>query len=107
MLDCRALRGADSGSANNSYHALVHASVRLRLKKVHRFANAVELRINGAEIMVLSAQMNPSSRGTITLDGVPLEEVSSFKYLEASFTANGQAVGEIAARITLARSTFN
>ncbi len=27
----------------------------------------------------LSAQMNPSSRGMITLDGVPLEEVSSFK----------------------------
>ncbi len=44
---------------------------------VHRFANAVGLRINPAKTKVLSAQMNPSSRGAITLDGVPLEEVSS------------------------------
>ncbi len=51
--------------------------------------------------------MNPSSRGTITLEGVPLEEVSSFKYLGASFTAAGQAVGEIAARINFARATID
>ncbi len=74
---------------------------------VHRFANAVGLRINAAKTKVLSAQMSPSSRGTIILDGVPLEEVSSFKYLGASFTATGQAVDEIAARINLARATFN
>ncbi len=51
--------------------------------------------------------MSPSSRGTIILDCVPLEEVSSFKYLGASFTATGQIVGEIAASINLARATFN
>ncbi len=51
--------------------------------------------------------MSPSSRGTIILDSVPLEEVSSFKYLGASFTATGQAVDGIAVRINLARATFN
>ncbi len=74
---------------------------------VHPFANAVGLRINAAKTKVLSAQMYPSSRGTITLAGVSLEEVLSFKYLGASFTATGQVVGEIAARINLARATFN
>ncbi len=56
---------------------------------------------------VLSAQMNPSSRGTITLDVVPSEEVSSFKYRGASFTATRQAVGKLAATVNLARAAFN
>ncbi len=38
---------------------------------VHRFVNAVGLWINAAKTKVLSAQMNPSSRGTITLDEMP------------------------------------
>ncbi len=74
---------------------------------VHRFADAVGLRINAAKTKVLSAQMNPSSRCTITLNGLPLEEVWSSKYLGASFAATGQAVGEIKARINLAGATFN
>ncbi len=82
-------------------------AVQEMVNGVNRFANAVGLRINAAKTKVLSAQMNPSSRGTIILDGVPLEEVASFKYLGASFTATGQAVGEIAARINLERATFN
>ncbi len=36
-----------------------------------------------------------------------LEEVSSFKYLGASFTATGQAFGEIKSRINVARAAFN
>ncbi len=43
------------------------------VNRVRRLANAVGLRINAAKAKVLSAQMNPSSRGTITLDDVPLE----------------------------------
>ncbi len=58
-------------------------------------------------VKVLSTQMSPSSRDTIILDGVPSEDVSSFKCLGASFTATGQAVDEIAGRISLARATFN
>ncbi len=37
----------------------------------------------------------------------PLEEVSSFKYLGASFTATGQTIGEVKARINVARAAFN
>ncbi len=44
-------------------------------------------------------QVNQSSCGRIILDDVPLEEVSSFKYLGASFKATGQAGGENAAKI--------
>ncbi len=58
-----------------------YEAVKEMVDGVHRFANAVRLRINAAKPKVPSAQMNPSSKGTITLDGVPLEEVSSFKYL--------------------------
>ncbi len=32
VLDCRSYRGEDTGSAHNTDHALVHASIRLRLK---------------------------------------------------------------------------
>ncbi len=67
---------------------------------VHRFANAVGLRIDAAKTKALSAEVNPSSRDTITLDGVPLEEVSSFKYLGAS-------VAEITAKINLLRANSN
>ncbi len=58
---------------------------------IHRFVNAAGLRTNAAKTKVLSAEMNPSSCGTITLDGVPLEEVSSFKYLGASVTATEES----------------
>ncbi len=74
---------------------------------VHRFTNAVRPRINASKTKVLSAQANSWSRGTITLDCVLFEEVPSFKYLGASLTVTGQAVGEIAAKINLARATFN
>ncbi len=36
MLACREFRGAEPGSANVTGHALFRASVRLRLKKIHR-----------------------------------------------------------------------
>ncbi len=44
---------------------------------------------------------------TITLDGIRFEEVSSSKCLGASFSATGQAVEEIAAKINLACPAFN
>ncbi len=74
---------------------------------VHRFTKTVGLWINAAKTKVLSPQVNASSCGTITMDVVPLEEVSSFNDLGASFGANGQAVGEIAARISRVRATVN
>ncbi len=37
----------------------------------------------------------------------PPEELSSFKYLGVSFTATGQAIGKIKARINVARAAFN
>ncbi len=55
-----------------------YEAVQEVLNGVHRFAYAVGLRINATKTKVLSAQMSPSSRGTIILNGVPLEEVSSF-----------------------------
>ncbi len=58
-------------------------AVREMVNGVHRFANAVGLRIKAAKTKVLSAAMSPSSRGKIILDG------------------------QIAARINLARATFN
>ncbi len=51
--------------------------------------------------------MRPSSHGAIILGCVPLEGGSSVKYLGGAFTATGQPVDEIAARINLARATFN
>ncbi len=60
-----------------------------------------------AKTKALSAQVRPSSHGTLILDGVPLEEVALFKYIGTSFTATGKAVREITARINLARATFN
>ncbi len=92
----------DSTMLGDNYDA-----VQEMVNGVHRFANAVWLRINAAKTKLISAQMSPLSRGTIILDGVPLEEVSSSKNLGAPFTATGQAVGEIAARINLARAAFN
>ncbi len=48
-----------------------YEGVQTMVNGVHRFANAVGLRINAAKTKVLSAQVNPSSLGTITLGGVP------------------------------------
>ncbi len=42
----------------------------------------------------------------ITLGGLSLKEVESFKYLGSSFTATGQAKDEISGRIGFARSAF-
>ncbi len=75
------------------------SSFKDRLLKFH------SLNLNGrtAKTKVLSA----SVRGKVTLNGVPLVTVSLFKHLGASSTAAGQAIGEIGARINLARATFN
>ncbi len=51
--------------------------------------------------------MDPLLYQAIGVGGEPLEKVSSFKYFGASFTATGQAFGEIKARINVARAAFN
>ncbi len=56
-----------------------YEAVQEMVNGVHRFANAVGLRINAAKTKVLPAQIYPTSRGTITMDGVPLEEVSGIR----------------------------
>ncbi len=66
----------------------------------------VGLRINAAKTKVMSTQPSPGAQYVITLGGVPLEEVESFKYLGSSFTATAQAKDEIGGRIGLARSAF-
>ncbi len=65
------------------------------------------MRPNAAKTKMLSTRANPSSLDTITLAGVPSEEVSLVNYLGDSFTATGQAVGEIAARINAAHVPCN
>ncbi len=77
------------------------------VNQVHRFATVVGLRINASKTKVLSANVDPLLHQVINVGGEPLEEVSSFKYLGASFTATGQAFGEIKARINVERAAFN
>ncbi len=55
----------------------------------------------------MSTQSHSGAQRVITLGGVPLEEVESFKYLGSSFTETGQAKDEIIGRIGLARSAFS
>ncbi len=64
-----------------------YEAVRKMVNGVHRFVNAVGPRINASKIKVLSTEMSPSSRGTIILDGMSLEEVSSFKYLRCDWAS--------------------
>ncbi len=54
----------------------------------------------------MSTQPRSGAQHVITLGGVPLEEVESFKYWGSTFTATGRAKDEISGRIGLARSTF-
>ncbi len=55
---------------------------------------------------MMSTQPRSGAQHVITLGGIPLEEVESFKYLGSSLTATGQAKDEISGRIGLARSAF-
>ncbi len=52
----------------------------------------------------VEAQRHPTN--TISLGGVTLEEVESFKCMGSSFTAIGQAEDEISGRIDLVRNAF-
>ncbi len=56
---------------------------------------------------MLFANVAPLLHQVINVGGEPLEAVSSIEYLRASFTATGQAFGEIKARINVARAAFN
>ncbi len=46
-----------------------YEAVQEMVNGVHSFAIAVGLRINAVKTKVLSTQVNPSSQGTITLNG--------------------------------------
>ncbi len=66
----------------------------------------VGLRINASKAKVMSTQPRFETQHVITLGGVPLEEVESFKYLGSSFTATGQAKDKISGRIGLVRNAY-
>ncbi len=70
------------------------------------FSKVVGLWINASKTKVMSTQPRFGAQHVITLGGVPLEEVESFKYLGSSFTATGQAEDEFSGRIGRARSAF-
>ncbi len=55
LLDCRASRGADTGSASYTDHALVRASVPLRLKKLQRTRRAP--RINASRLKMAAGDL--------------------------------------------------
>ncbi len=82
-------------------------TVQEAVNQVHPFAAVVGLRINASKTKVLSANVDPLLHQVINVGGEPLEEGSSFKYLGASFTATGPALGEIKARINVARAALN
>ncbi len=82
-------------------------AVQDALEGVERYAVAVSLRINTAKTKVLSVQVTASQQRQLFPEGVPLEEVATFMYLGASFTATVQAVQVIESRINSARMAFN
>ncbi len=73
------------------------------LTNIDRYSKVVGLRINASKTKVMSTQPCSGALHDITLGGVPLGEVESFKYLGSSFTATGQAKDEISG---LPRSAF-
>ncbi len=81
-------------------------AVQDALDNIDRFVEVVGLRINASKTKVMSVQTRPGTQHTINLGGVPLEEVESFKYLDSSFAATGQAKDELSGGIGLARSAF-
>ncbi len=76
--------------------------------KVHvLLAEGVGLRINMSKTKVLSAYLDSLLHQVVNVGDELLEEVLSFKYLGASFTATVQAFGEIKARINVAWVAFD
>ncbi len=80
--------------------------IQSALNNKERYSKVVGLRINASKTKVMSTQPRPGAQHVITLGGVPLEEVESFKYLGSSFTATGQTKDEISGMIGLALSAF-
>ncbi len=82
-------------------------AVQEAVNQVQRFAVVVNLRRNASKTKVLSVHADPPLHQAIDVAGEPHQEVSSLKYLGASFTATGQAIGEMKARIYEARAALN
>ncbi len=62
-------------------------AVQDALNNIDRYLKVVGLRINASKMKAMSSLPGSGAQHTITLGGVPLEEVESFKYLGSFFTA--------------------
>ncbi|CAE1325367.1 unnamed protein product [Acanthosepion pharaonis] len=80
----------DVAILSESYVEVQHA-----LDEVSRMVKMVGMKINASKTKIFSANFSLSDRVAVTLDGEAVEEVESFKYLGANFTATGQAKDEI------------
>ena len=67
----------------------------------------MEINVKKTKVMVMNGTGKPKvSQWKVTLDGVPLEQVTRFKYLGSWITDDARNVQDIRARVGMAKAAF-
>ncbi|BHF75094.1 hypothetical protein SprV_0501818900 [Sparganum proliferum] len=77
------------------------------VSRLNEVAKSVGLSINAGKTKVFSSCIPDQEKAPLGIDGCQLEEVDSFKYLEARLLPNGQSKDDIISRIDAARWVFS
>ncbi|BHF61932.1 hypothetical protein SprV_0100491200 [Sparganum proliferum] len=77
------------------------------MSRLNEVAQSVGLSINAGKIKVFSRCIPDQEKAPFGIDGYPLEEVDSFKYLGARLLPNGQREDDIVTRIDAARRVIS
>ncbi|BHF78033.1 hypothetical protein SprV_0602114300 [Sparganum proliferum] len=81
--------------------------VQSMVSRVNEVAKSVGLTINAGKTKVFSSCIPDQEKAPLRIDGCQLEEVDSFKYLEARLLPNRQSKDDIVSRIDAARWVFS
>nr|VZI40702.1 unnamed protein product [Spirometra erinaceieuropaei] len=95
----------DFAAAFDSVHRF--GDLQSMVSRVNEIANSVGLSINAAKTKLFSSCIPDQEKAPLGIDGCQLEEVDSFKYLEARLLPNGQSKDDIVSRIDAARRVFS
>jgi hypothetical protein len=86
---------------SESYHEMQNI-----LNNIDTISRSVRLKINDSKTKIFSSGISDEEIRAVSLGGIVIEEVESFKYLGSSFLPNGHCMNEITARIDAARKAF-